>query len=148
MRKLVTAVCLIPVITIGVAVVTSQPKEIGVELLVYDQDHWTESFTIEQLKAKGITQAQYDARDQRGDIIEIHEYPYWSKMDPSHWGGHAFRVVVVKNMTIAEAKALHWGQQYDSGKRQARVVNLKTFEIETKNSTGDITVLVNSDITP
>jgi hypothetical protein len=128
-------------ILVGFFVVQASPQDYGVELLVYDKDHWMDGLTPGQRKTKGISDEEYDARDQRGDIIEIHEYPYYSRFGPEHWGGHAFRVIVVKGITIEQAKALRLGQRISpTGKRARRIANAKAAEVETVNNITDLII--------
>lgn len=72
------------------------------EFLIYDKDHWMDALTPTQLKeyvAKYENfQAKYDARYQRGDIVEVREDGFYTstlKGDLSKW---AFRVVVVPGL--------------------------------------------------
>ena len=74
----------------------------GAEFLIYNKDHWMDSLTPEQLveyvKKYPNFQAKYDARYQRGDIVEVREDGFYTstlKGDLSRW---AFRVVVVTGL--------------------------------------------------
>ncbi|MHC4704494.1 MAG: hypothetical protein ACYTFQ_28425 [Planctomycetota bacterium] len=74
------------------------------EFLIYDKDHWMDSLTPQQIaqhrKRHTNFQAHYDARYQKGDIVEVREnggYTSTLKGDLSRW---PFRVVVITNLQI------------------------------------------------
>jgi hypothetical protein len=76
------------------------------EFLIYNRDHWMDSLTPEQIaehkKRDENFQAKYDARYQRGDIVEVRENGAYSgtlKGDLSNW---PFRVVVITNHAADE----------------------------------------------
>lgn len=122
----------------------AQPQDYGVELLIYDKDHWLDDLSPTQLqdyyKSGKVTKDDYDNRTQRGDIIEIRKWPFFSVRDPKGWGGHAFRVIVVKGITVEQAKALHLGERNEDGSRTTRILNGKVTEVQTVNSINDITI--------
>ncbi len=124
------------------AIASSGTQDFGVELLVYDTDHWTDELSGAERSLRKVQQIEYDQRDRRGDIIEIHEWPYWSQ-GLSVEMGKAFRVVVVKGITIQEARSMKWGQCNAIGRRAMRVANNKIVEIETINNLADISVRSN-----
>lgn len=72
------------------------------EFLIYNKDHWMDALTPQQLieynkKYPGF-QVKYDARYQRGDIVEVREDGFYTstlKGDLSKW---AFRVVIVTGL--------------------------------------------------
>ena len=123
------------------AIAASQPVDFGVELLVYDNDHWTEGLTASARSNRKVSQAEYDIRDRRGDIIEIHEWPFWTL--PSHWSKKmeaAFSVVTVKGITVEQARAQLWGERDLSGRRARRIASAKVSEFETFQRVGDVDI--------
>lgn len=123
------------------AVVISQPQDYGVELLILDKDHWMDGLTVAKRQSKNISDIEFNSRDQRGDIIEIREWPFYTL--PDHWPQtmeDAFRVVVIKGVTLKEAEASLWGGRDLTGRRAKRVSNNKTAEFETFNTIDDIDI--------
>ncbi len=123
------------------AIAASQPVDFGVELLVYDKDHWTEGLTEAARTNRAVWQVEYDVRDRRGDVIEIHAYPWYSL--PGHWPKtmeDAFRVVIVKGITVEEARAQLWGGHDLSGRRAKRVASDKVSEFETFQRVDDVDI--------
>ncbi len=75
------------------------------EFLIYNKDHWMDALTPEKVaeyvkKYPKTFQTKYDARYQRGDIVEVREDGFYTstlKGDLSKW---AFRVVVVEGFKV------------------------------------------------
>ncbi len=77
------------------------------EFLIYNKTHWMDELSVaeiaERVKENSHLQAKYDARYQRGDIVEIRPDGYWSQDRAGH-GKHAFALVVLPGLGIKDAQ--------------------------------------------
>ena len=69
------------------------------EYLIFNKDHWMDSLTQEYLDTKDIKFIEkYDARYQRGDIVEQRENGYWTT--GKGFNKNAFVVVVCEDEAV------------------------------------------------
>lgn len=119
----------------------------GAEFLIYDKDHWMDLLTAQQVtqmvKDKTITQDEYDARYQRGDIVAVKPDGHFTstlKGDLSKW---SFRVVVVEGLPADQAYT-------DSTATKKRRYNIQDGALKTihiVSNIQDITVTDKTSIT-
>ncbi len=76
------------------------------EFLIYNKDHWMDSLStaeiIERVKDNEHFQAKYNARYQRGDIVEVQPDGHWTNRGT--WSEHAFVLVVIWGMSKEETQ--------------------------------------------
>ena len=91
------------------------------EFLIYEQEHWVDKLdpkVLQEYIASGkVTQAEYDARYRRHDIVDIYEDGR-CKGDGKSWGGHAFRLVKVPGLSVAEARQYMHGSSVKAARRR------------------------------
>ena len=96
------------------------------EFLVYNQDHWMDSLTQNQIdehiaKNPKFVKKKYNPRDQKGDIIEIRPDGYWTDGKRKGFGSHAFALVTVPGLSYGDAK--HYTKQlFDDIYKEDRVI--------------------------
>lgn len=91
------------------------------ELLVYNRDHWmddNDAYTnahlrIEQddsltpaqiIKSKENLTNKYNARYQRGDVVEVRPDGFWTDGTRKGFGEHAFALVVIPGLSLKDAE--------------------------------------------
>lgn len=123
MRK-VLIISLLLMAVAGIAYGIFAEADYGIELLVYDTNHWTETadpqLLAEYIDANRISLADIGNRPRKGDIIEVADWPHYTRFDPNNWGGHAFRVVVIKGVRIEDAR--HYMLKTTGGSRRFRTL--------------------------
>ena len=76
------------------------------EFLIYNKDHWMDALTAEQLDKYCLRYSKfmrkYEARHQRGDVIEVRPDGFWSK-EKRYPRVDVFRVVLLRGMSVEEA---------------------------------------------
>ena len=79
------------------------------EFLIYNKDHWMDALTPQQLDEYCLKHLnfmdKYEARYQRGDVVEIHEDGFWGT--GPYPRTDVFRVVRVSGMSVQDAKQYH-----------------------------------------
>ena len=74
---------------------------------MYNKTHCMDELSVaeiaERVKENAHFQVKYDARYQRGDIVEVRADGYWSKDRAGH-GKHAFALVVLPGLSIEDAQ--------------------------------------------
>ena len=117
------------------------------ELLIYNKDHWMDALTPQQLieynKKYPSFQAKYDARYQRGDIVEVREDGFYTstlKGDTSKW---AFRVVVVEGLNADNM----YVEPTLTKRRRFNIMDGATKTIHTVSKIEDITLTDKTQIT-
>ena len=81
------------------------------EFLIYNKDHWMDALDQKQLdeycmKHSNFMQ-KYNARYQRGDIVEIHEDGFWTGANAKGFDKSAFRMLSVPGMSLKDAQQYH-----------------------------------------
>lgn len=78
------------------------------EFLIYNKDHWMDALTQEQVEEYVEKypnfQAKYDARYQRGDVIEVRPDGYWTESKAPGYDKSAFLLVTVPGLKFDDAK--------------------------------------------
>lgn len=76
------------------------------DLLIFDKEHYMDSWTQEELEKRveedPLVKEKYDARYQKGDIVECREDGYWSGGNGRNFNKNAFCVVHVPNRQMEE----------------------------------------------
>jgi len=79
------------------------------EFLIYNKDHWMDALDQQKLDEYCFKypnfMEKYNARYQRGDIVEIHEDGFWGT--GPYPRKDVFRVVRVTGMSLKDAQAYH-----------------------------------------
>jgi len=119
----------------------------GIELLVYNKDHWMDSLTEKQLSEKdSLFLLKYNARYQYGDIIEVRSMGYWGAAPKHGFNKSAF--VVLKVSDIIFKDATHYtDSKYDTIGSKIITTKRRKYKTSLNLSTalsGEITV---SDLT-
>ncbi len=126
------------------------------ELLTYDMDNWMDSLTQKQIDEHNNKDAdfqrQYDAREQRGDIIEVRPDGYWTGYGgyPAKGFDHnAYRVIALPGVAVKDVK--HYSdsiviEQPLAGHSEARPVVLKESRMNISTGGNNKVISVN-DIT-
>lgn len=76
------------------------------ELLIYNKSHWMDALTPEQVaervQASPEFQRKYDARYQRGDVVEVREDGYWT--EKHGWNKKVFSLFCVRDLSVNDAE--------------------------------------------
>ena len=80
------------------------------EFLVYNKENWMDALTQKQIDEHLVDDddfmTKYNARDQKGDIIEVREDGYWTDGKRKGFGSPAFSLVTIPGMSYSEAQYL------------------------------------------
>lgn len=79
------------------------------EFLYYDKEHWMDSMPqkrFDELLARNGDKflRKYNARNQRGDLIQSYPDGYWTDGKRKGFGSHAFGLLIVTGMSFKESK--------------------------------------------
>ena len=78
------------------------------EFLIYNKEHWMDSLTEEQIKEYIAKRPKflegYEARYQRGDVVEVRPDGYWTGEKAKKYRKDAFLMVSVPGISFEEAK--------------------------------------------
>ena len=112
----------------------------GAEFLIYNKDHWMDALTPQQVteyvNKYPNFQAKYDARYQRGDIVEVREDGFYTstlKGDLSKW---VFRVVVVTGLKADNM----YVEPTPTKRRRYNILDGATKTVHTISNIGDMTL--------
>lgn len=78
------------------------------EFLIYNKEHWMDALTQEQLD--GYVQKypkfmdKYNARNQRGDVVEVRPDGYWTGSKAPGYDKSVFLLVTVPGLKFDDAK--------------------------------------------
>ena len=82
----------------------------AVELLVFNKAHWMDALSVAEVTDRTEEnehfQQRYDARYQRGDIIEVRPDGYWTDGKRKGFGSHAFALIIIPGVSVDDAQGL------------------------------------------
>ena len=77
------------------------------EYLTYNMTHWMDKLTPEQLKQNQMKYSywdeKYNARYQKGDIVEARPDGFFTGPKAHGWDHNAFRLIIVKGLKVDES---------------------------------------------
>jgi hypothetical protein len=98
------------------------------EILIYKGPHWMDNLTQQEIDdfvaENEYWMDKYNARLQRGDIVEIQENGFWENRG---WGIHAYWLLKVPDRT--KAQALQFAQAWNRNFTKQRTLNNTTNHI-------------------
>lgn len=107
------------------------------EFLIYNKNHWMDALSKEQIeeyiKRYPNFQAKYDARYQRGDIVEVRKDGFYTstlKGDLSRW---SFRVVCVPGLPVDKSYT-----QDTKRKRRRYAISTTDGAVTTRTSINEV----------
>ena len=78
------------------------------EFLIYNKEHWMDSLTQkeidEQVAKNEHFMDKYNARYQKGDIVEVQPNGFWTDGKRKGFGFYAFALVTIPNMSLKECQ--------------------------------------------
>lgn len=73
----------------------------GAELLIYDKEHWMDKLSpTEVSKLTPHDKVGYDARYQKGDVVEIRPDGFWTGPTARGFNQDAFRVIALPGVSV------------------------------------------------
>ena len=114
----------------------------GAEFLIYDQAHWMDKLTSEDVTAYCEKypnfQVKYDTRYQRGDVVEVRPDGFWTGQKARGFNQDAFRVVVVGGLSEKDAK--HYIESTETKKRRYSISTGSGTKIQIESSINDLNI--------
>ncbi len=78
------------------------------EFLIYCKEHWMDSLTQKEIDAQVAKNShfmdKYDARYQRGDIVEVQPDGFWGKAPKHGWNKKIFALIKAPSVDFKDAK--------------------------------------------
>lgn len=106
LKKFLRESALIPVLVVLV-ILALCARAYSAEFLIYDKDHWMDALTQGQIdeyvNKYPNFQAKYDARYQRGDVVEVRPDGYWNGSKAHGYRKDVFLLVTVPNLPFKDA---------------------------------------------
>jgi hypothetical protein len=110
------------------------------EFLIFNREHWMDKLTPEEVSERTKTdehfKEKYDARYQKGDIVEVQEDGFWSKNkvlpNESKW-----KLVKIPGMSKEDAKQYMESELQDDGRKIVLKRKYKIKDVKVKKN-GDV----------
>lgn len=114
----------------------------GIEFLIFDKPHWMDNLTAEKISELSVNPDwlyKYNARYQKGDIVEVRLDGFWTGPTARGFNKEAFRVISVpgvkvdiKYMESSPTKKRRYNILTGEGQKITTVSNIKKLSITDK----------------
>ncbi len=118
----------------------------AVEMLIYDKDNWmdalTEAEVTERWQKEPDFRREFDARWQRGDVIEMHEDGFWTGPKARGFDHVAFRMLSIPGVSLESVRYLSERHEKDGKMIRLRKYKVLTGRGKKAHSTTGISVQI------